>query len=451
MTQERDSIDFGREDIPRLFRRILLPTIFGMLFTVVFIITDGIFVGRGLGSEALAAVNIVAPLFMSTIGIGLMFGMGGSVVASIHLSNGKLKVARLNATQAFTATVTVMSVMILIATTFPEQTLRLMGSSDKLLPLASEYFTLYAPFLIANALMATLGFFVRLNGAVRYAMICSIIAAVINIVLDYLFIFPLGLGLWGAALATGIGTTVGAVMMLVHLFNRRHTIHLMRIKLSRRSLQLSLRNIGYMCKLGSSSLFGELAIALMVICGNNVFVRELGEDGVAAFSIACYLFPIIFILNNAISQSVQPIISFNYGTGDMTRVDGAFRLALKTGLGYGAVIVVCMFLFSGNLVSMFIPSSAPAYAIAEVGLPLFSLGFLPFAANMILIGYFQSVEQIGNATLVTLMRGFVFLIASFCTVPHLFGGGTGAWLSVPVSESLTIMVVLFVFLLRRGD
>ncbi len=449
MTQLKDSIDLGTQNIPQLFRRILLPTVFGMLFTVVFIITDGIFVGRGIGSEALAAVNIVAPLFMTTIGVGLMFGMGGSVVASIHLSGGKLRAARINITQAAMATTVVMMVWIGLLIAFPTTALRALGSSEVLLPRAMEYFGLYAPFLVANALMASLGFFVRLSGAVRYSMLCSILAAVINIILDYIFIFPLGLGLWGAALATGIGTCVGALMMIVYLLNPKHTLHFTPIKLSYRSLRLTLRNVGYMCRVGSSSLLGELAIALMVICGNFVFVHQLGESGVAAFSIACYLFPIIFILNNAIAQSAQPIMSYNYGCGDMQRSGSAFRLALCTAIGLAGVAVVGMWLFSGELASMFIPTSDPAHAIAQRGLPLFSLGFVPFAANIILIGYFQSVEQTGRALRITAMRGLVFLVASFYCVPLLFGGGVGAWLAVPVSEFLTILTILAVWLFSR--
>ena len=96
----KDSIDFGSMEIPKLFRKLLIPTVLGMVFSAVFVITDGIFVGQGIGSDALAAVNITAPLFLISTGIGLMFGVGASVVASIHLSQGKLKTARINVTQA---------------------------------------------------------------------------------------------------------------------------------------------------------------------------------------------------------------------------------------------------------------------------------------------------------------------------------------------------------------
>ena len=134
-------------------------------------------------------------------------------------------------------------------------------------------------------------FFIRLDGSPNYAMMCNAIAAVTNILLDYIFIFRFGWGLMGAAFATSLGTTIGGLMTVGYLLRRSHTLHLQRIKLSRKSMQLTARNIGYMVKLGSSAFVTELSIAFMMFLGNYVFISHLGEDGVAAFSIACYFFP----------------------------------------------------------------------------------------------------------------------------------------------------------------
>ena len=444
----KDKIDFGKEHIPVLFRKMLYPTLLGMLFNALFTITDGIFVGRGLGSDALAAVNITAPLFLVSTGIGLMFGMGASVVASIHLAGGRKKAARINVSQAIIASSLLIALCSALILIFPHQMLQLLGCSERLMPLALDYLQGFVPFMITFVLISSCGFYVRLSGAPNYAMLCAVVAAVINIILDYLLIFVFNWGMFGAAFATGIGTIVGVVMMILYLMNRKNVIHLVFIKASLKSFLLTCRNLGYMTKLGFSSFLSEVAIASMMMCGNYVFMRYLGEDGVAGFSIACYFFPIVFMIYTSIAQSAQPIISYNYGAGNEARVKSGLGIALKSAVACGAVLMLATMLLSHPIVSMFIAETSPAHAIAAKGLPFFAIGFVPFAVNMIAIGYLQSVERLVLATSLTLLRGFVFMILCFVVLPPLTGS-VGAWLAVPVSELLTLSVLLFFYFRNR--
>ena len=176
----RDSIDFGSMNISTLFRKLLIPTVLGMIFSAVFVITDGIFVGKGIGSDALAAVNITAPLFMITTGIGLMFGMGASVVASIHLSQGKVKVANINITQAIGFASLLILILSALCCLFLEPLAHLLGSSERLLPGVMEYMIWYIPFLVFYLILNAGMFFIRLDGSPNYAMMCNAIAAVTN-------------------------------------------------------------------------------------------------------------------------------------------------------------------------------------------------------------------------------------------------------------------------------
>lgn len=285
----KDSIDFGSMDISTLFRKLLTPTVLGMVFSAIFVITDGIFVGKGIGSDALAAVNITAPLFMIAAGVGLMFGIGGSVVASIHLSQGKRKAASINITQALVFSALIILIMSALCFYFVEPLGRFLGSSEKLLPLVIKYMLWYLPFLVFYELLSTGMFFIRLDGSPNYAMMCNAVAAILNIILDYIFIFEFGWGMMGAAFATSLGTVVGGLMTVVHLARFSRTISLYRIKLSLKSLMLTLRNVGYMIKLGTSAFISEASIACMMFLGNYVFIRHLGEDGVAAFSVWGYV------------------------------------------------------------------------------------------------------------------------------------------------------------------
>lgn len=444
----KDSIDFGSMEISTLFRKLLIPTVLGMIFSAIFVITDGIFVGKGIGSDALAAVNITAPLFMITTGIGLMFGVGASVVASIHLSQGKKKVASINITQAVFFSALVILVMSGTCFYFMEPLARLLGSSERLMQDVLEYMTWYVPFLVFYVLMGAGMFYIRLDGSPNYAMACNVVAAVINIILDYIFIFKFGWGLMGAAFATSIGMGVGALMTLVYLIWFSRNISLYRIKLSWKSLLLTCRNIGYMIKLGTSAFVSEASIAVMMFLGNYVFIRYLGEDGVAAFSIVCYFFPIIFMVYNAIAQSAQPIISYNFGSNQQERVQKAFRLSIRTAVICGFGFFVITALCSQHIVTLFIDRSYDAFDIATKGIPYFAIGYIFFAFNMVGIGYYQSIERARRATIITLSRGVIFMLIGFFILPPMLGV-IGIWLAVPLAELLTFLYIIGIYLKDR--
>ena len=188
---------------------------------------------------------------------------------------------------------------------FAPQVVKLLGGSERLTPLAVEYMLWFVPFSLFTALLNSGMFFLRLDGSPNFAMMCNVVAAVLNILLDYLFIFPFGLGNVRCCTGKCHRYHVGALMIVFYLMRRRCALRFHPIKMSRKSMQLMRRNIGYMCRLGSSAFLCEVAIACMMFVGNQVFIHYLKEDGVAAFSIACYFFPIIFMVYNAIAQSAQ--------------------------------------------------------------------------------------------------------------------------------------------------
>lgn len=432
---QRDPIDLGSADVGRLFRRFLVPTVLGMLFSAVFILTDGIFVGRGIGSDALAAVNIAAPLFTLGTGLGLMFGMGGSVVASIHLAQGKPRIASINVTQA--VAVPALAVLLLSAATIlgAGPLLRLLGTPSDLMVQAREYLVCFALFLMPLAVFNILMFIVRLDGSPRFAMAANITAALLNILLDYLFIFIFGWGLAGAAVATGIGYIVGAGMMLYYMYRRSRTLRLVRLKLSPRSLRLTLRNLGYMTYIGFPALLSEAAISCLMVVGNYTFIRYVGKEGVAAFSVACYLFPIVFMVYNGILQSAQPIISYNYGAGQIGRSRTALRMGMLTAFCCGLAVFGLTWLFAQQVAGLFLRPEAAAYPLAVEGLRWFAAGYPFFGINVVAIGYFQSIERGRLATGLTVLRGIVLMTLCFLVLPRLLGV-IGIWLAMPAAELL---------------
>ncbi len=448
MRDNRDSLDFGTMNIPKLYGKIFFPTLIGMVAAVSGTIIDGIFVGQGLGRDAIASVNIIIPLFMLVTGISLMFGVGSSVVASMHLSQNKVKAANINITQAFSVASVLMIVLSAILMIFNKSVAEFMGSTQLLLPLTTTYLLYIAPGFVF-LLISSIGLFIiRLDGSPKYAMFCSLVPALINIVLDYLFIFVFKGGIRGAALATTLGAVVGGIMALVYIISYSHKLKFYRLKLSAKSMWLTARNIGYQIKLGSSAMVSELGVGIMMATGNVVFVRMLGEDGIAAFSVACYCYPIVFMINTAVAMSAQPIISYNYGSHNVTRVKKACKLMISTGFICGLLASLAFIMYSSEISSLFLIVGSQAHNIAMTGLPLFAIGFVFFALNITIIGYSQSTEKAKAANWYSALRGIVLPVAYFIILPNILGV-KGIWLSVPIADMTVFVIMVSVFIKTR--
>ncbi|MDE5889733.1 MAG: MATE family efflux transporter [Bacteroidales bacterium] len=446
---ERDAIDLGSADVFRLFNKYFIPTLSGMLSMSAVTAVDGIFVGHGVGSDGVAAINICIPVLMLLMGVALMLGAGCSVVASIHLSRGKQRVARMNVTQTLvfgTLAALLPSAGIMC---FPERTGLLLGSSSHLLPIVKDYMVWFAPSLLFQMWVSISLFLIRLDGAPKLAMWCNIIPAAINVLLDWLFIFPFGWGISGAAAASALSLFAGGGICIWYMLFHARQLRPAMPKWSRKSLRLSMRNIGYQCRIGSSALLGESTMAMLMFIGNQVFMHYLGDDGVGAFGIACYYAPFVFMVGNAIAQSAQPIISYNFGAGQHSRAAAAERIALSAAVVCGTVVTLMFSCCPEWMVGLLLDPAVPAAQIAIDGFPAFSAAFTFFIINLTAIGYFQSVKRIRPATIFALLRGICFLVPSFLLLPKAFGT-TGIWLALALSEISTTLCIGLYYLYCKG-
>ena len=445
----RDDIDFGTTNISRLFTKMFLPTLLGMVSWSLLTVIDGIFVGHGVGSSGIAAINICYPIFLVLTGFALMVGMGASVVASIHLSQNNVKAARINVTQAMWFSTFVAIGVMIFALLAPEQISYMLGASQTLMPLVRDYLV----YLIPSGIMlmwSIVGLFIiRLDGSPKYAMWCNVVPAMLNIFFDWLFIFPLGMGVKGAAIASAISTVIGGVMAFVYLVKYAGTLKMSGVKMSPISLTLSIRNIAYQCKIGFSALLGELTMAFVLFAGNYVFMKCLGDAGVGAYGVACYYTPFVFMFGNSIAQSAQPIISYNYGAGRWDRVHRTLAISVRAAVLSSLFSIIAFTLFPEQLVHLFIADSDPAAQIAIEGFPYFATGFLFFILNLVAIGYLQSIEKVAASTIFALLRGVVFLFPAFLLLPQVMGV-EGMWLALPLSELLTFIVVVGYMFFKRS-
>ena len=419
---------------------MLIPTLLGALSICAVTAIDGIFIGHGVGADGIAAVNIVVPIYQIMAGFGLMVGVGCSVATSIHLSQNNIKAARLNVTQAILIASLIVTILALAVILSPNTAGKLLGASPTLLPQVSDYLVWIMPSFVFQ-MWSMIGLFtIRIDGSPKYAMWCNIIPATLNAILDWVFIFPLNMGVKGAAIATGISIVFGGIMALYYLLFRYKTIGITNLKRSVTCLKLSLRNFGYHCKIGSSTLLGEMTLAVLIYVGNIVFMHYLGDDGVGAFGIACYYMPFFFMVGNAIAQSAQPIISFNYGIEDWKKIRETRTLLLKYCIVSGLLVSTLFIFFPKELVVLFVDANSKAGEIAIEGFPLLASGILFFIINVAIIGYYQSIELIKRATWFVLLRGFIILIPCFILLP-MFLGSIGMWIAMPVAEFITLIAI----------
>lgn len=431
-------MDYRNTGIRKLFLKQLAPNISGMALSALFVIVDGIFVGRGIGSEALAAVNIVVPVFTVMTGVGLMFGMGAAISAVIFLSKGKKQAANQVATLSLVVSSLIMFIYTIIAVCIPEKIVILFGSPAEIIHQASEYLVTLSLFAVFQTATCSLPYFVRISNP-NFAMLSLAVATILNIVLDYLFIFVFEWGLFGAAFATGIGQAVATAMLLYYLIKKSPAIRLVKLKYSLKSIKFGSRNTWQTVQSGFSVLLSEITISVMSIAGNYTFGHYIGVDGVAAFSITGYMFPVVYMIFNAIVQSAQPIISYNYGLNNRTNVLKSLRLTLMTAIATGGIFVIISTLFNSRLVSLFIPDkSSAAWIYAVGGLPYFSIVFIFFGINVVFIGYYMSIEKSVRALIITTIRGLL-PVACFAVVP-IWLSHTGIWLAVPIAEILSVLV-----------
>lgn len=440
--KETTGLDYAGGKIGRLFSKMFFPTLLGLIFNALITIVDGIFVGQGVGPHGIAAVNIIAPLYMVVTGIGLMFGIGSSVIAGITIAQGDYRRASINTTQACVMTGGLILLLVVGLLFRREETAVALGSSRELLPGAMDYLTWIIPgmfFLVFECIGMMV---IRLDGSPKFAMFCNIIPAVINIALDYYLIFPCGMGVKGAAVATSASIAIGALMVAAYFMKFSYVIKFVW------SAKGFFINAWRQVRIGSSAFVTEIAMSVMMLTGNYVFMNYYGDAGVAAFSIACYLFPLMFMMSNAVAQSAQPIISYNYGAKSYGRVRAAFKLSIMVAALCGLIAFLSIALNAKRIVSLFILPDCDAGKLAVYGLPIYSACALFFAINISFIGFYQSIEKAFKAMAFTLLRGVIVLVPMFYILPALFPGW-GVWAAIPFSEAITLAVITLTYIYAK--
>ena len=409
-----------------------IPSALAMFVSSLYTIIDGIFVGQGVGDNALAAVTIVMPLTIMLFGIATMFAVGGGALVSKNFGAKKdhegINVFR----QVFKFLLIISIAISLVLAIFASPIVSILGATESIKPLASEYLRYYALFCIPNLIGIALNSFIRNDNRPKLAMVSTISGAITNIVLDYVFIFPMAMGIKGAAIATGLGQLVTVSVVLPHFIRKRG-------KLTFGNVALDKDVIKEFINVGIPSFFAEAAFSVIVFIQNIAVVNILGEAGLAAYSIINYITTNIYMVLLGLTFGAQPLISYNYGAKNAKNMLEVYRVSNIASIIINIIFTAVCFIFGRNLIGIFTADSN-ILEIAYNGLNITNLGFFIVGLNLTTTVYYQAVEVPKYSNLMCILRSVIFLPVSIFFLMKILGVN-GVWLSLLVSELLSLITV----------
>ena len=424
-------MDFLNGKLRPIYFRYLAAAFGSALISSIYSVVDMAMVGQYHGPEGTAALAVVAPLWNVIYSLGLLMGIGGSVLFSAKRSVGGKAAGTEH--QYFTAAVTGSIALALLAWAgvlcLEAPLLTFFGADSALLPMAQRYMTpvrAVFPLFLFNQMLAA---FLRNDGAPGLATAGVLAGGVFNIFGDYFFVFTCDMGIFGAGLATAIGSAVSFAVMLTHFFSRKNTLRLVRPE----GLGRKLREITVT---GFSSFFVDVAMGILTVLFNRQIMRYLGADALAVYGPVINISTFVQCCAYSVGQAAQPILSTNFGAGRGGRIRETLRLALGT-TAFFALFWTALSLACPNLYVRIFMSPTPAIlAIAPAIIRTYALSFLLLPFNIFSTYYFQSILQPGAAFIVSVARGLVISGGLILALPAL-AGPDALWLAMPVTELLT--------------
>ena len=428
-------------EIPRLFMKYALPGVAGLLFLGIQSVIDGIVLGRFVGANALASVNLVLPCYSLISAFAIVMGIGGQTLVSISLGRGDKQEAN-NALRSVFVFLLGMSVVVsLVIFLSAGKIASFLGANEVLLPDAVHYIRALVPFFPLLCAMFFGDYIIKAMGHPLYATSVMGMTVVLNIVLDLVFVAVLGWGVMGAGLATGIAFTMGACFNVPRLFSRHEVVAVQRGRYDRRLVWNAFYN-------GSSEGMSELSVAITVFLFNITMMRYLGESGVAAFTAINYILFIGTTVFLGISDGIIPIIGYNYGARQQERIKSILKLAARTNSLIGIGLFLLLLLFGEQVIGLFFKDhGSEAFEIASRGVSIYCFAFLLCGLNILASSYFTAIGNAKISIIISALRGLVFVGIGILVLPAVFGIDA-IWYDVPIAEICTLSV--FFWLVRRS-
>lgn len=421
-----------------------LPAVVGMVVMSLYNVIDRIFIGRGVGSEAIAGLAITFPVMNLSAAIGVLIGAGAAARISIMLGSKDFRGAQLVLGNSIVLTLVNASIYLSIFALFIDDILVAFGASEASLPYAREFMLYILPGMLMMNLTYSFNNIMRASGYPVKAMVTMFIGAGANIILAPIFIFALEWGIKGAAIATDISMCISMVFVMAHFFSSKSTLYFQR-----GIYRLRWKIISGIIAIGAApSLVNAAGSAINVIINTSLY-RYGGDPAVAAAGIFTTYTSLLTTIVVGLCQGLQPIIGYNYGAGRLDRLKKAFWLSV----GAGTTVCALGFII-GQLcpeyIAMAFTVDENLIAVTANGLRISLIMFWCAGFQIVATTLFQSIGKAGKSIFLSLTRQVIFLIPLLLIFPH-FHGLDGVWASFPAADvcALTVTTVMVIMQFRR--
>ncbi len=432
----KKKIDLHKDSIRKLFFYYFIPLAFSMISLSTYSMIDGMFVGKKLGKEAIAAVNIAWPIFPALVAYELLFGFGAASIVGYFLGQNKTHRARLVFSSVFYFVAISVFILSMALLPFSETIARLFGSNDALLGMSKRYIEIILMGAVFMVLHPLADVFVVNDKRPILAMVAMLVGSLANIFFNYLFIFVLEVGVQGSAIATVIGHAIGVLVLMQHFWFKKGQLYFIK--------RFSLSSVISSAKSGVPQSTAEFSASIMILLFNTAIMHTAGERFVSMYGIVMYNAIIFFTTLFAISQGIQPIASFSYGARNLERVKEVFVFGLKVAFCIGIVFYGAYYFLDEFLIKLYLqPSEQDPLFMQETkrAMNIYYVGYVFLGMTLLCAVFFQSIQCAKSSFIITISHTLGFMVILLPILSH-FYGINGVWVTYPIAQFLAFLVAL---------
>ncbi len=409
------------------------PNIIMMIVLSMYIIVDGMFVARFIGTTALSAINMFYPAICFEMALGIMIATGGSAIAAKKLGEGKQKEAQNNLSFLMVVEGSFGIVIAVVGNLFTAEIVSFLGASAAQAPLSITYAKIIFSFAPAFFLQTAFQTFFVTAGKPALGLIVTILGGVANILLDYIFMAPLRLGVTGAAIATGIGYCIPAMVGVIFFLKAKtNPFHFVRPRFDGKVLLQA-------CANGSSEMVTNLSNAVTTFLFNFTLLQFYGEDGVASITIILYFQYLFTALYFGYSNGIAPIISYKYGNDDRKQLQALFKNSVLFLIISSIAANVLLHFTISKLLTIFTAENSPVYQITLHGFSIYSMAFMIMGLGIFSSAMFTAFSDGITSAIISFSRTFLFIVGAILLLPAILGE-RGVWLAVPIAEAFGFLI-----------
>ncbi|MDA3839753.1 MAG: MATE family efflux transporter [Patescibacteria group bacterium] len=430
----------GEEKIPKLLFKQALPAMVGMFVMSLYNVVDTIYIGRGVGTLALAGVSVSLPIIMSLLAVSMAVGIGSASVISRSLGAGEYEKVKESFGNYILLLIVFSVILLSVGYIFLIPVISFFGATPDILSYATEYTSVLLMGAIFFLFMSSANNIIRASGHAGFAMTTMLVGAVINLILDPIFIFYFKLGVKGAAYATVISWIVGSLYVLYYYFK------INTIKISFHHLKFKLNIVKEIIAVGISSFARQIAVSIMTIVVNTSLATLGSSMALAAFGIISRLSMLAMMPIFGIVQGMQPIVGYNWGAKKFERVKESIFLSLKVSTYVSVFAFIVLFFFTKPIVSVF-TSDTSLIELTSSALKIIVLMFPLIGLQVVAGGLYQSLGKARPAFILSILRQLILLVPLVLILPHYYNLH-GVWYSFPISDFIAAVVTL-IFIYRE--